>query len=94
MASVTIVKEAMNNILFRSVLSGMSGYFLYPQNDALVRLVRQHAWLRYVFLYLLIWQSPTGGSLTRTALATAIVFVIMYILVPSLDKTLTDQRFG
>lgn len=87
MASVSAVKDVMNNVLFRSVLSGLSGYFLYPENNALVGLVRRNDWLRYVFLFLLIWQSPTGGSLTRTGLATAIVFVLVYVVIPALDQT-------
>lgn len=80
------LKNAMNNVLFRSVVSGLAGYFLYPNNDALVRLVRRNDWLRFVFLFLLIWQSPTGGSFTRTAIATAIVFAVVYLVIPTLDN--------
>lgn len=86
-ASVNTVKDVMNNVLFRSVLSGLTGYFVYPQNDALVRFVRRNNWIRYVFLFLLIWQSPTGGSFSRTAIATAIIYIIVTYIAPMLDQT-------
>ena len=84
---INAAKDVMNNLLFRSVLSGMTGYFVYPHNDALVRFVRRNEWVRYVFLFLLIWQSPTGGSLTRTSIATAIVYIIASVVAPMLDNT-------
>jgi hypothetical protein len=87
--NVSGVTTFMTNPLFRAVLTGLSGYFLYPQNDALVRIVRKHEWLRYVFLFLLIWQGYAGLHYTRTAIAVAIVYIIVTYIAPFLDQTTT-----
>lgn len=87
MSAVDTVMEVVSNPLFRSVVSGMTGYFIYPQNDALVRIVRRNPWLRHIFLFLLIWQSRnSNSSASRTAIAVAIVYVLVSIVFPALEQ--------
>lgn len=81
-----MVSNPMCNVLVRSVISGMTGYFVFPENDALLRLVRKNPWLRVLFLFLMVWQSPTGGNMVRTVIATAIIYVLVTVVVPAIDS--------
>lgn len=71
---------------FAAVLTGMTGYFVYPNNDRLVGFVRKHEWLRYVFLFILIWQGQGEKNMTRSALAVAIIYVFINYVVPMLES--------
>lgn len=87
MSAIDTAMEVVSNPLFRSVVTGMTGYFLYPENDALVRVVRRNPWLRHLFLFLLIWQSRnSNNNASRTAIAVAIVYMLVSMVFPALEQ--------
>lgn len=92
-AAITGVNGVANffkSPLWMAVLTGLTGYFVYPQNDRLVGLVRRNEWLRYVFLFVLIWQGRGDHNWTRSVLAVGVIYLILNFLVPAVEKTFVD----